>query len=350
VRALATWVAGFIDAFPPRDEIGMAHPLSRATRREMQQPMQSFGAGVTFSATDAHPELDGGAYGFGLFVNEDLRWGRVVGHSGGYPGFGSNMRWHPASGLGVIVLANGRYAPASPLARDLLHALLDASAVPVRRVRPAPATLAARAAVEALIERWDDARAAALFAMNVELDEPLERRRAFIERLRVIHGRLSADPSEPARSQSPFQLAWWLRGERGRVKAEILLTPELPPRVQALSLTSVREPPDELANAAEQIAAALNAGDGVGPAWPAELTLDASLDPGALARTLRATEARFGKVRLGSVIAGDGERAATFRLDSARGHLDLELERDVASGRLTRVRLRPERLGPVDFD
>ena len=56
------------------------------------------------------------AYGFGLFVDEDPVLGRVVSHSGGYPGFGSNMRWHPATGTGVIALGNGTYAPMSLLA------------------------------------------------------------------------------------------------------------------------------------------------------------------------------------------------------------------------------------------
>jgi hypothetical protein len=316
----------------------------------MQQPLQSFGAGVTFRTTDAHPELDGGAYGYGLFIQEDLRWGRIVGHSGGYPGFGSNMRWHTASGLGVIVVANGRYAPATLLSRDLLQSLLDAEVVPIRRIRPASATVAARAAVEGLLERWDQGIAERLFAMNVELDEPLERRRASIERLRQVHGRLTPDPSEAEVSRSPFQLEWWLRGERGRVRVEILLSPELPPRVQTLSLTSVPEPPRKLRAAADRIVAALEVADGAAPVWPDELALDPSLDAADLGRALRATEARFGTVRIASVIAGDGERQATFRLECTRGHLDLEIERDPASGRLTKVRLRPERLGPADFD
>ncbi len=36
IADLSIWVAGFIDAFPPRDEPD-SHPLSRASRREMQQ-------------------------------------------------------------------------------------------------------------------------------------------------------------------------------------------------------------------------------------------------------------------------------------------------------------------------
>ncbi|MBI3750763.1 MAG: beta-lactamase family protein [Chloroflexi bacterium] len=350
VRDLATWVQGFIEAYPPRAEPGMAHPLSRASRREMQQPMVSFDAGITSPTADADPELGGGAYGFGLFVFDHLRWGRIVGHSGGYPGFGSNMRWHAPSGLGVVVLANGRYAPSSLLARDLLLSLLDADAVPSRRVRASAATVAARVAVEGLLDRWDDAVAEGLFAMNVGLDEPLALRRDTMTRLRTVHGPLVPDPAEAPVSHSPFHLEWWMRGELGRVKVEILLSPELPPRVQALVLTSVPQPSPALRTAAERIAAALIVGSGEAPVWPAELAIDASLDASALSRSLRATEARFGTVHLGSVIAGDGEREATFRLDCTRGHLELALARDPASGRLTKVRLRPERLAPADFD
>jgi CubicO group peptidase (beta-lactamase class C family) len=356
VRDLSSWVHGFVDAFPPRDGAGVpttwsaGHPLSRASRREMQQPMVTFDAGITFATPDADPEYDGTSYGFGLFVRDDLRWGRFVGHSGGYPGFGSNMRWHAASGIGVIVLANGRYAPATLLGRDMIRALLEAETAPSRRVVAAAATLAAREAVESLLRQWDDELAAGLFAMNVELDEPLAHRRAFIERLRATHGRLGPDPSESPISHSPFQLEWWLRGERGRVKAEILLSPELPPRVQALNLTSVPEPPALLRAAADRIVAALVVPAGTAPEWPSDIPLGEGVDRVALDRSLRAAEARFGTVRLGPAVGGDGVRAVTFRVECQRGRLELALERDEASGSLTAVRLTPVRMAAVDFD
>jgi len=107
VSDLAIWVQGFIDAWPPRDG-GDTHPLSRASRREMQQvvttlPMQ-LGRGDGLSCVQAI------GYCMGLLSNETLMTGRMIGHSGGYPGFGSNMKWHPANRIGVIALANGRYA------------------------------------------------------------------------------------------------------------------------------------------------------------------------------------------------------------------------------------------------
>ena len=108
----ALWVAGFADAFPPRDGGGGAHPLSRAARREMQLPQVAILSprGGTF------PDHSTASYGFGLFVEEDPAFGTIVQHSGGYPGYGSQMRWHPATGIGTVVLGNGTYAAAGQLA------------------------------------------------------------------------------------------------------------------------------------------------------------------------------------------------------------------------------------------
>ncbi|MGZ8618946.1 MAG: serine hydrolase domain-containing protein, partial [Actinomycetota bacterium] len=120
VRDLAVWVAGFTDAFPPRDDPEGPHPLSRASRREMQMVHRAFDPELRRTSPDAAPELISGGYGLGLFVTHDLRLGHVVGHSGGYPGFGSHMRWHPASGVGVIALGNRTYAPMSTYAAEAL--------------------------------------------------------------------------------------------------------------------------------------------------------------------------------------------------------------------------------------
>jgi CubicO group peptidase (beta-lactamase class C family) len=352
VEDLAKWVAGFLDAMPPRDDPEGPHPLRRASRREMQQPMVSAGFRLTHASADAAPELDAIGYGFGLFVVDDARTGRVVGHAGGYPGFGTNMRWHHASGLGIITLTNHRYGPAGLLARDLLAELLRSEAAPVRRIRPNTATEDARAAVEALIDTWDDARAAGLFAMNIDLDEPIAGRRATLDRLRERHGPLRRDESEPHESRSPFHLAWWMVGAQGRVRIEILLSPELPPMVQTFTVTSVPEPPAALRAAAEAIVAALEP-SGSGPVsidWPADLAVGASVDLGAVVRSMRATEARFAPVRLGSPVAGDGEGKVTFRIDSSRGRLDLILELDRERGCLAKVALVPVMAASPEFD
>jgi CubicO group peptidase (beta-lactamase class C family) len=352
VDDLVRWVAGFQDAWPPRDDPEGDHPLSRASRREMQQPMVPADLRLTATAADAMPDVESLHYGFGLFQIDDVRFGRVVGHAGGYPGFGSHMRWHPASGLGVIALANGRYAPASLLARELLGVLLEAEVAPPRRTQPNAATRAASAAVEALIEGWDDERAAGLFAMNVELDEPVASRKAFLDRIRERHGRLHPDPAAPPQSVTAFHQLWWLAGERGgRVRVEIQLTPEASPKVQTLGITSVPQPAAALDRAAGELVAAINASERTGDAdWPADLAVGPDVDLAGVRRQMRAAEARFGPVELGPPVDGDGERKATFRLHGTRGHLELALTYDPDNACVGAFALVPVKLVPPDLD
>ncbi len=52
-----------------------------------------------------------GGYGMGLRLFDDTRLGYLVSHSGGLPGYGSNMIWHPERQLALISLANITYAP-----------------------------------------------------------------------------------------------------------------------------------------------------------------------------------------------------------------------------------------------
>jgi len=338
VRDLARWVAFFTDAWPPRDDPERGLPLSRASRREMQTAQGSW-LPTLDAGLDGDPKVTSGGYGFGLFVEDSTRWGRIVLHSGGYPGFGSNMAWQPASGLGVIVLANHRYAPSTLLAREMLASLLASEAVPPRRLRPAAATTAARAAVERLFQGWDDDLAASLFAMNVELDEPVARRREAVERLATVHGSLRPDPDLPDESWTPLDLEWWLAGELGgRVRIDVRLSPESPPRVQTFGVTSVPEPSADLAALAAAIVAAVNA---PAPAVPGVIELAPDIDRTSLVRALRIAAARYAPVALGPVVAGDGTASATWRLPGPHGTLELEVERDPATGLATTVRLKP---------
>jgi CubicO group peptidase (beta-lactamase class C family) len=339
LRDLARWVGFFTDAFPPRDDPEGSQPLSRASRREMQQSRRAIPPWLAASAPDV-VDLQSMGYGYGLDVIDDLRAGRIVGHSGGYPGFGSHMRWQPTSGLGVVVLANHRYAPATPLGRDLMRTLLGTSpavAAP-RRIVPAPATVDARAVVESLLDAWDDTLAADTFAMNVDLDEPLTLRRAEVERLRRVHGRLEPDPDEPTKSLSSFDLTWWMRGERGRVRVELLMSPEPDPRIQALNLTSAPEPHADATAFATVLVRAIS--DGPWGDLPAAVGsgLSESVDRVALERAVRTAGARFGTVRLGPVTAGT-ETSATWRVLGERGELTLRVDRDPVANRFTAVEL-----------
>ncbi len=326
VRDLAKWAAFFLDAYPPRDNPERLIPLSRASRREMQQGSGPMWPDLTLPSVDADPAVRADGYGFGLFIEDHLRWGRIVTHSGGYPGFGSNMRWQPSSGLGVIVLANHRYGPSTLLARQLMDSLLEAQAVATRPIRPAESLTAARVGIDWLLGTWDDEVAERLFAMNVDLDEPIAHRRDDLARIRALHGDLRPDPEMPERSDSPLHATWWLAGALGgRVRIEIRLDPEAPSRVQTFTVMSVPAPSETLRAHAARLLTSIN---GKKPAAPAGLMFGADVDQPALGRILRVAAARHAPLTLGPAVAGDGTTTATWRLRGDRGELELAMTID----------------------
>jgi hypothetical protein len=345
VRDLARWVGEFTDSFPARDDPDDGHPLRRASRREMQQAHAAMGPELSWTSAAAAPDLQSAGYGHGLFVLHDLALGRIVGHGGGYPGFGSHMRWHPASGLGVVALANARYAPVGRLTLEALRILVPSASARVRRPTPWPETAAARGAVERLLVSWDDEVANGLFAMNVDLDEPLADRRAAFTKLRASHGELTPDDPGTGTTHGPAHQEWWLRGERGRVRIDMILDPESPPRVQWLEVTSVPEPSRRLADIAARLVVLIAA---PGAMWPDDIELATAVDRPAVERAVRAAEAGFGPVELGPVLEGDGVKTATWRLLGG-GHgrrLRLELAVEGPDGPVTKVAIRPDTLEP----
>ncbi len=345
VRDLARWVGGFLDAFPARSDPEGPHPLRRATRREMQQVQRAFSVEVRAAAPDADAPVVAGGYGFGLFVQEDADLGTIVTHSGGYPGFGSCMTWHPATGLGVVALGNLRYARMSPPAQDVLAGLVRDGHAPRRAVRPAPVVDRFRVVAEGLIASWDDTVADEAFAMNMDLDEPRDVRRAAVERVTRDLGPLRRDGERPVTSASAAHCRWWLRGERGWAELEILVTPESSPRIQAMRVTPVGDPSPELASIAGRL---LAAGVDAAPAWPSDLVAGPEVDRAAVERALRAGVARFGIMRLGRPMAGDGRATATWEIATERGKATLKVSLDPATGAVTGAVLLAARRQPPD--
>ncbi len=330
VRDLSRWVLGFLDAFPARDDPEGSHPLRRSSRREMQQVHRAIGPMVVAHAPDAEPSVTAAGYGFGLFVAQDPVLGTTVSHAGGYPGYGSNMAWHPATGLGVIGLGNLRYAPVRPVVQEVLAGLVRAELAPRRRVTALPAIDRLRPVAEQLIGAWDDGLADAAFADNMDLDEPRETRQAGIAKLRDQLGPFRPDDTRPAVSLSPADVAWWLRGANGWLRVSILVTPEPTPRLQRLALRPVGDPSAELRSVAERIVALAGGPDA---AWPADLPLAEGQDREALERAVRAAGPRLGALRLGDPIDGDGRTTSTFEVHGERGRAELKvvLEPDTAA-------------------
>jgi CubicO group peptidase (beta-lactamase class C family) len=353
VQDLTRWVAGFAAAFPPGSAADRTHPIRQATRREMQLPQVLTGWDKpTAFPGDVAPALS--AYGFGLFVEDHPGFGRIVSHSGGYPGFGSNMRWHPASGTGVIALANSTYAPMMALATRLLDAVLrhreppasgyGVALAPAARegAGPWPETLAAREAVSGLLQSWDDAQASRLFSPNVAQDAPFDERQQVIATIRERIGDFRDDAeSEQGRRptfDTPAHCRWWLAGERGVVQVQIQLNPERPPRVQSLSLAVPPAAGSPLADTLAAVVAWLN---GTDRDWPKAIPVAETLDADLLARRLKMAAVWVGPCHLGAYRAGDGAASVAVELVGEHATVMLALVVDPASGLIRQADVLP---------
>ncbi len=234
VGDLSAWCGWLSAAFPARS--GNDNDiLLRSSRREMQQVTTVWKPIV--ESDEAGPRVRAGGYGFGLNVGYDTRLGDYAEHSGGLPGFGSNMRWLPARQTAVVALSNLTYARVRLATLGALDLLLACDALP-RPWRPPGSELDdAVASLLSLLNDWSDAEAHRVFSFNVELDDDFVTRADAAARVRNEHGRLSlqsvdvvnsaeADAKVVAADGSEFTLA-------------VMLSPESRVTIQWYELTPV---------------------------------------------------------------------------------------------------------------
>jgi CubicO group peptidase (beta-lactamase class C family) len=337
IHDLTRWVRWLAAA--PLHRGGESSPLSAASRREMQQQHRAIPPSASLSLADGALGLTAAGYGFGLVVEQHPRFGDVAGHSGGYPGFGSHMRWHMASGTGVIALSNGTYSGMSQPASAALDAVLRERGAPSRSVSPWPATWAARRHVQRLLDRWDDDIADDLFADNVDLDEPRDRRKAAIAKAVERVGPALPDVTDVFESETEAHLAWWSARQRGRLHVSMLLTPHGAPLVQTLTVKAVPHPSATLADAIQLVCSAL-ANDP--PHWPTSLPTDAGTDTAAVVRAATVAKA-LGATMEPQLLptAGNGITTVTVGIGTAPLRWQLALTIDAVTLHVTECTLAP---------
>ena len=238
---LGKYVGAFLAAWPPRDgpETG---PIKRSSLREMQQVWRPAPATVTGGASNL--QLNSGGYGFALRVSQNCQFPTIVAHGGGLPGFGTQMRWLPEYGVGLIAFGNKTYTGWPATFDAALAALTRTGALQPREIQPSPALVSARDAVAGLVVKWDDAAAERIAAVNLFLDQSKDRRKAAID---AVHAQVGACTAGSGfdHVENALRGDWIMTCERGRLRVAITLAPTHPPAVQYLSITPVQaaEPP-----------------------------------------------------------------------------------------------------------
>jgi CubicO group peptidase (beta-lactamase class C family) len=234
IRDLSRYVSVFLDAWPPRDgpETG---PIRRASLREMQQPWRPSATRVVRDASTNAVLLTSSAYGYGLSVTQTCDVRAIVAHSGGLPGYGSQMRWLPDYGVGIIAFGSLTYTGWTGVMTSAFDSLAKTGGLVPRQVQPSPALVSARDSVSKLVMEWNDQLADKIAAENLFLDRSKDRRRKEIDDLRSSVGACTAPHSFDV-VENALRGQWTMSCERGRLQIAITLAPTMPPTVQYMSV------------------------------------------------------------------------------------------------------------------
>ncbi len=155
------------------------------------------------------------------------------------------MRWHPASGWGVVALGNATYAPMHvPVAEVLARIVVETGSGHGTRsamtVMPWPEIMAAMDVAEALLDGDDSGVTDACWSPNMDLDVPRAERLDALRALREAIGPFARDAAT-VHHPSPARAAWTVTGETGTARLELWMTPERRPRIQKLTVQGVAE-------------------------------------------------------------------------------------------------------------
>lgn len=228
----AKWLAFLLDAWPPRNDQQQG-PVRRSTVRELAQG-SNFPLLLTRPArTGAPAHKRAGNYGMGMIVAIDEDLGFTLRHSGGYPGYGSNVLLLPDRNVAVFAFANRTYAGPSVAVWDAALALDKVGLLGKARERPVSAELAA--AYDTAIAIYvkgavGDARDR--LAMNFLLDRDEAAWSRKLANLKAAVGKCDTHAAVVATGDLTGDFLWPC--EHGRLEGSISLAPTRPPRIQEL--------------------------------------------------------------------------------------------------------------------
>lgn len=235
-RDYARWVAFLLSAWPP-GEAGEPGPAARATVRELAQSNGFPRLRARFGRTQAEAPPFATVYGMGFHVGQDRDLGRVMFHSGGYPGYGSHLLLLPEAGVGIFAFANRTYSGPTGPVWDAALALRKHGALAVKPPAVTPELAAAYETAGRVYESGDIREAADAVAMNFFLDRSVEVWNAELARLKRETGACDTKSAITPTGALTGQFEW--RGATGRLRGSLLLAPTQPPKIQALRLELV---------------------------------------------------------------------------------------------------------------
>ena len=158
----------------------------------------------------------------------------------GLLGYGSQFRFAPDHGVGVIAFTNLRYGPVYNPTSKVLGMLIEKGGLQARATLASPILLERQKQVAQLIQSWDEKLGADIAAENFFMDRS---RADWIttarEQLAPIGKIQSIGPIKP---ENQLRGRFDVVGENGTREVFFTLTPERVPKLQELDIITPKKP------------------------------------------------------------------------------------------------------------
>ncbi|MEK6477992.1 serine hydrolase domain-containing protein [Catalinimonas sp. 4WD22] len=226
------YVSFHLSAWPPSNATGDG-PVKRSSLRQMQQihHPRLFTDAKDGQGNDCSVMI---GYGFGLGIRKDCHGDTRISHSGGLPGYGSEYRFYPEYGVGIISFANRTYSPAGSANAKVMDLILQKAELPHPQLPASEILKTRKDQVAELIQTWDESLGNEILAENFYLDQSRSHRKAAAEETFQQIGNIKNIGEIKAINQ--LRGIFVLKGEQGDAEVFFSLSPEKNPKVQAINI------------------------------------------------------------------------------------------------------------------
>lgn len=239
IEDFSKYVSFHLSAWPPRSDQETG-PVKRSSLREMQTPQY---AELNANAKDFNGETCAsiGGYGFGLGSVTSCNDIKRVGHGGALPGFGSDYRFYPEYGVGIMAFCNLTYTGAYPRI-DIEKLLFNTLDLQPRQLPVSDILMKRQKQILELIQNWNPELEANILAENFYMDKSRNLRISGIQEILNKAGDIQTISEVEPNNQ--LRGSFKIQAENGVINMFFTLTPEKEPKVQQLNIsfqTSVTE-------------------------------------------------------------------------------------------------------------
>ncbi|MBK5280211.1 MAG: beta-lactamase family protein [Bacteroidia bacterium] len=233
IEDFSKYIQFHLSAWPPRN--GEDSPiLNRNSLREMHQLQRISGLFPNNKNRngDLCPIVSG--YGYGLGYRRDCNNLVSIRHGGGLPGFGSEWRFFPELGVGIVSLSNLTYGGLGSTNAKALDTLIYLANLKSRTQPVSPILLQRQKEIMELLPSWPSERFNIL-AENFFLDQSLESWKNASTKIFQEAGKIIA--VNDMNPENQLRGYFVVECEHKNIEVYFTLTPEQAPLIQQLDLT-----------------------------------------------------------------------------------------------------------------